>query len=258
MPRILVTNDDGVHAGGIKALVEAVTPLGEVFVVAPLSESSAIGHAITLTRPLRLDRIAERVWGVDGTPADCVILAVDRVLRGLPDLVVSGINMGFNLSDDVTYSGTVAGALEGALLGVPAVAVSLQRTRGYDFTQAAWAARTVVEAVLRDGLPARTFLSINVPTAKARGFKLTVQGRSKQTTTVREGEDPRGRRYYWIEEVARDWETNELYDVVAVKDGWISVTPLQPDLTDHAASDVVRRLALPWAAPERGLHPTDA
>lgn len=257
MPTILVTNDDGVHSGGLKALVEALAPVGEIHVVAPLAEASAIGHAITLTRPLRLERVDERVWGVDGTPADCVILGVDRVLRGLPDLVVSGINMGFNLSDDVTYSGTVAGALEGALLGVPAIAVSLQRTRGYDFTQASWAARTIVEAVLRDGLPPRTFLSVNVPTAKARGFKLTVQGRSRQTTTVREGEDPRGRRYYWIEEVARDWETNALYDVVAVKEGWISVTPLQPDLTDHAAFDAVARLSLPWA-PVRDLRAADA
>jgi 5'-nucleotidase len=248
MRRILVTNDDGVHSRGIKALAAALFPLGEVYVVAPLGESSAIAHAITLTRPLRLERVEERVYAVDGTPTDCVILGVDKVLGRLPDLVVSGINTGFNLSDDVTYSGTVAAALEGALLGIPGIAVSLQRAREYDFSQAAWAARVVAEAVLRDGLPPRTFLNVNVPTARARGFKATIQGRSKQTSTVRDGEDPRGRRYYWIEEVARDWENDELFDVVAVRDGWISVTPLHPDLTEYRAVRLVEELLLPARA----------
>lgn len=248
MPRILVTNDDGVHAAGLRALAAALSPLGEVFAIAPLGESSAVGHALTLTRPLRLERVAERVYGVDGTPTDCVILGVCKVLNGLPDLVVSGINMGFNLGDDVTYSGTVAGALEGALLGVPGIAVSLGRSREYDFSQSAWAARIVAEAVLRDGLPARTFLNVNVPRGIARGFRVTVQGRSRQMTTVREGEDPRGRRYYWIEEVARDWEANDRSDIAAVRDGWISVTPLQPDLTDHGAQQVLDRLSLPASA----------
>jgi len=244
MPRILVTNDDGVHAPGIKALAEAMRSLGEVFVIAPLGESSAIGHALTLTRPLRLERIDDRTFGVDGTPTDSVILGVDKILHGLPDLVASGINPGYNLGDDVTYSGTVAGALEGTLLGVPSIAVSLCRSREYDFSQAAWAARAVAEIVLARGLPSRTFLNVNVPREKAAGFRVTVQGRRQQTTTVREGEDPRGRRYYWIEEVVSDWTADERSDIVAVRDGFISVTPLQPDLTDNAAMASIEALPL--------------
>src|SRR6187200_1406590 len=144
MPRILVTNDDGVHSEGIQVLADALKHLGEVVIVAPIQEASAIGHALTLRRPLRLETIRPGVHAVDGTPTDCVNLAVTQVLNGLPDLVVSGINKGWNLGDDVTYSGTVAGALEGALLGVPAIAVSLRQTRDtYDFSYAARTALTL-------------------------------------------------------------------------------------------------------------------
>src|SRR6186997_485263 len=150
MPHILVTNDDGVHSDGIKVLAEALKPLGEVTVVAPLTEASAIGHALTLRRPLRLETISDRVYAVDGTPTDCVSIAITSVLRGMPDLVVSGINKGWNLGDDVTYSGTVAGALEGALLGTSAISVSLQVTSGvYDFSWVAAAAASLADAVLR-------------------------------------------------------------------------------------------------------------
>src|SRR5947207_7183245 len=141
MPLILVTNDDGYRSKGIAALADAMRPLGEVTIVAPVEEASAIGHALTLRRPLRLEHIGDRVYGVDGTPTDCVNIAVTQVLKRLPDLVVSGINKGWNLGDDVTYSGTVAGALEGALLGIPSLAVSIRATRGdYDFAYAARAA----------------------------------------------------------------------------------------------------------------------
>src|SRR6266581_9318266 len=137
MTRILVTNDDGYRSEGIHALADALRPLGEITIVAPTQEASAIGHALTLRRPLRLEQIAERTFAVDGTPTDCVNIAVTTVLKGMPALVVSGINKGWNLGDDVTYSGTVAGALEGALLGMPAIAVSLRQTRGdYDFSYA--------------------------------------------------------------------------------------------------------------------------
>ena len=130
MRQILVTNDDGYRSDGLRALVEALQPLGEITVVAPVEEASAIGHALTLRHPLRLDKIDDRVFAVDGTPTDCVNIAVTQVYKGLPDLVVSGINKGWNLGDDVTYSGTVAGALEAALLGVQGIAVSLRATRG--------------------------------------------------------------------------------------------------------------------------------
>src|SRR2546421_12682421 len=164
MRRILITNDDGYRSAGIAALADAVAGLGEVTIVAPVTEASAIGHALTLRHPLRLERIADRLFAVDGTPTDCVNIAVTQVFKGLPDLVVSGINKGWNLGDDVTYSGTVAGALEGALLGIAAIAVSLKATRGaYDFGPSAQAAAAFADAIFRNPLPSRTFLNINVP-----------------------------------------------------------------------------------------------
>src|SRR5881396_1795573 len=201
MIRILVTNDDGVHSDGIKALAEALQPLGEITIVAPTQEASAIGHALTLRRPLRLEQIAERTFAVDGTPTDCVNIAVTTVLKGMPALVVSGINKGWNLGDDVTYSGTVAGALEGALLGVAAMAVSLKSTRGpYDFGPAARAAASIADALLKTPLPPRTFLNVNVPHGVPRGVRATVQARRNHVTSVAERHDPKGRPYYWIEE----------------------------------------------------------
>jgi 5'-nucleotidase len=235
MPRILLTNDDGVHSEGILALAEALAPLGEVTVVAPIQEASAIGHALTLRRPLRLERVRNDVYAVDGTPTDCVNVAIAHVLNGKPDLIVSGINKGLNLGDDVTYSGTVSGALEGSLLGIPSIAVSLERSAEYDFTVAAEAAATVAEAVLERGLPARTFININVPKGTPRGMWATVQSKRNHITVVAEREDPRGRPYYWIEEGENDWEPHDRSDFQAVKDGYISVTPLQPDLTAHDA-----------------------
>src|SRR5690348_10086700 len=155
MPRILVTNDDGVHSDGLHALADALRRLGDVLVVAPHIEASAIGHALTLRRPLRLEQVADGVFEVDGTPTDCVNVAVTKSYAGvLPDLVVSGINKGYNLGDDITYSGTVAGAMEGALLGVPSIAVSLARNQARsDFGRAAEAAAQIAAIVLRDGLP---------------------------------------------------------------------------------------------------------
>ena len=232
MKRILVTNDDGVHSEGIKALADAMRPLGEVTVVAPLTEASAIGHALTLRRPLRIETLADRVYAVDGTPTDCVNIAITSVLRGMPDLVVSGINKGWNLGDDVTYSGTVSGAFEAALLGTPGIAVSLQRTaETFDFSEAARGARVVAQSVLDKGLPSRTFLNINVPRGRTKGFKVTVQARRNHITKVDERVDPRGQRYFWIEEGQNDWEPHDRSDFQAVRDGYISVTPLQPDLT---------------------------
>jgi 5'-nucleotidase len=237
MPRILVTNDDGVHSDGIHALADALRALGDVVVVAPHVEASAIGHALTLRRPLRMDELRDGVYEVDGTPTDCVNIAFTKIFAGSrPDLVVSGINKGYNLGDDVTYSGTVSGALEGALLGVPSMAVSQERTRGaYDFSHAAAAAATIGALILREQMPAQTFLSLNVPTGKPKGFRLTVQAKRNHVTIVDERIDPRGKPYYWIEEGENDWEPHDRSDFQAVRDGFISVTPLQPDLTDYKA-----------------------
>ena len=243
MIRILVTNDDGYRSEGIQALAAALRGIGDVTIVAPVDEKSAIGHALTLRHPLRLEAIGDGVFGVDGTPTDCVNIAITQVFKGLPDFVVSGINKGYNLGDDVTYSGTVSGALEGALLGVPSIAVSLRATRGdYDFSHAARVAATLAEAMLKRPLPLRTFLNINVPKGAPKGYRVTVQAKRNHVTSVAERHDPKGRPYYWIEEGQNDWEPHDRSDYQAVRDGYVSVTPLQPDLTAHDALAMVEEL----------------
>jgi 5'-nucleotidase len=245
MIRILVINDDGVRSKGIQALAETLEPLGEVVVVAPSREASAIGHALTLHHPLRLEHVRDSIYALDGTPTDCVNIAVAAVMRGLPDLVVSGINKGLNVGDDVTYSGTVSGALEAALLGVPAIAVSLQQGPGdFDFGDAARVAREVAERVLRSGLPSRTFLNVNVPRVTPKGIRLTVQGKRDHATTVTERHDPRGRAYYWIGEGEDEWIPNGNSDYEAICAGYVSLTPMQSDLTAHDAVEFVKSLGL--------------
>jgi 5'-nucleotidase len=245
MPRILVTNDDGVHSEGIKTLADALRPLGEVTVVAPIQEASAIGHALTLRRPLRIDVIAPNIFAVDGTPTDCVNLAITHVLKGKPDLIVSGINKGWNLGDDVTYSGTVSGALEGALLEIPSIAISTQRIKDdCEFGPSASAAATVAQAVLERGLPKFTLLNINVPMGPTKGFRVTVQAKRNHVTVVSERMDPRHREYYWIEEGENEWEPHDRSDYQAVRDGYISITPLQPDMTAYDALAYVEGLTL--------------
>lgn len=253
MIRILVTNDDGVRSDGLKALADAMRALGEVTVVAPLHEASAVGHSLTLRRPLRLEEFGERVYAVDGSPTDCVNIGIETVLKGRPALVISGINKGWNLGDDVTYSGTVAGALEGALLGIPSIAVSLQYIADltFDFAEAARAAHEVAESVLQKGLPARAFLNVNVPKGRTKGFRITAQARRNHVTKVSERTDPRGQKYFWIEEGQNDWEPHDRSDYQAVRDGYISVTPLQPDLTAYSLIDTVEEF--PFAA-EAGVR----
>ena len=237
MPLILVTNDDGVTSEGIHALAEAMKPLGEVIVVAPLQEASAIGHALTLRRPLRIETVRDGVYGVDGTPTDCVNLACAILLKGqLPDLVVSGINKGWNLGDDITYSGTVSGALEGALLGTPGIAVSVKRTPAYDFAPSADAAQRVAAMVLKHGLPPRGFINLNVPAGMPKGMRITTQAKRNHVTKIDARTDPRGNNYYWIEEALDEYHPDSgRTDHEAVKEGYVSVTPLQPDMTSYDA-----------------------
>jgi len=245
MLRILVTNDDGYRSEGIKALADVLASFGDVTIVAPTTEASAIGHALTLRRPLRLEHIGDRMYAVDGTPTDCVNIAVTQIFKGLPDLVVSGINKGWNLGDDVTYSGTVAGALEAALLGVPGIAVSLRMTRGeYDFGPSAEAAASMAEALLRRPLPPRVLLNINVPSGQPNGFRVTVQAKRNHVTSVDVRHDPKGRPYFWIGEGQDDWEPHDQSDYQAVRDGYVSLTPLHPDLTAHHALAAVEQLSL--------------
>jgi 5'-nucleotidase len=243
MKRILITNDDGVRSPGIHALAQALGQLGAVTIVAPHLEASAIGHALTLRRPLRMDVVADGVYEVDGTPTDCVNIGITQIFKGAPDLVVSGINKGYNLGDDVTYSGTVAGAMEGALLGIPSLAVSLERTkREYDFAPAAEAAARVAEVVFANGLPARIFLNLNVPRGTPKGFRATFQAKRNHVTVVDSRIDPRGNAYYWIEEGQNEWEPHDRSDFQAVKDGYVSVTPLKPDLTAYDVLGTVEAL----------------
>jgi 5'-nucleotidase len=235
MKRILLTNDDGVRSPGLYELARAVARLGDVTIVAPHLEASAIGHALTLRRPLRVEQIDSNVYEVDGTPTDCVNVAFTRILPEPPDIILSGINKGYNLGDDVTYSGTVAGAMEGALLGIRSIAVSLERTPGtYDFRHAALTAVQVAERLWAGpALPPRTFININVPSGKPKGIRITVQARRNHVTVVDQRMDPRGQPYYWIEEGQNDWEPHDRSDYQAVRDGFVSVTPLHPDLTDY-------------------------
>ena len=233
-PLILVTNDDGVHAPGIRAACVALAQRGEVHVVAPDREVSACAQSLTLKHPLRAERIEERIHSVDGTPADCVNLALVKLLPRRPDLVVSGINRGANLGEDVFYSGTVGGAREGTFFGVPSIAMSLATRTDADFSKAAPFAARLAGIVLEKGLPERTLLNVNVPPGAPVGAAFTVQGRREHEGTILEGLDPRRRTYYWIEEGRDNWVSDEMSDIHAVRQGLISVTPLQTDTTHHA------------------------
>ncbi|MBI5442471.1 MAG: 5'/3'-nucleotidase SurE [Deltaproteobacteria bacterium] len=235
---ILVSNDDGVHAPGLKALADGLACLGRVVVVAPDRERSAVGHAVTLDRPLRLRKVREDWFSVDGTPTDCVHLGIHGLLKRAPDLLVSGINEGGNLGDDLTYSGTVSIALEGCLFRVPSLAVSLVARESFYFSPAAAVARTIAEAVLANGLPPGTFLNVNVPNVPSaealRGIRMTRQGQRVFGDGVVESLSPRGQKLYWIG--ARELgyvEESTGTDVEAVGHGCVSVTPVRTDLTDH-------------------------
>ena len=249
MPRILITNDDGVQSEGIHALAAALRALGQVTIVAPVEEASAIGHALTLRRPLRIERRAEGTYAVDGTPTDCVNLALTHVLEARPDLVVSGINKGWNVGDDVTYSGTVSGALEGALLGFQAIAVSTENhDNAFAFGPAADAALALAAAVLERPMPRFTLLNLNLPHRPHRGFRVTVQAQRNHVTTVTEHRDPRNRAYYWLGEGLNEWQPHDRSDYQAVRDGYASITPLQADMTARAALTYVEGLPVVGAA----------
>jgi 5'-nucleotidase len=231
--RILVTNDDGVFSEGIKLLAGELRELAEVWVVAPDREQSATGHSLTLHRPLRLRELEERVYAVDGTPTDCVNLAVLWLLReNPPDLVCSGINFGLNLGDDVTYSGTVSATFEGTLLGIPSVAFSQEVGPGFRFDAGARFARDLVSVLLATPLPSDLLLNVNFPIGTFRGVSLTKLGHRIYRQSVVEKVDPRGRKYYWIAGTP-EWETAEGTDQLAVANGRVSITPLHLDLTDY-------------------------
>ena len=239
-PRILVSNDDGYASDGIKALAEALSPLGEVWVVAPEVEQSAASHAISIHRPLRLREVRARWYAVDGTPTDCSWLGINHLMKDRrPALAVSGINHGPNLADDVTYSGTVAAAMEASLIGVPAIAVSLAARNGLDFTHAARFVQKLAAAALAQPLP-HMLLNVNVPAGEPQGFAVTCLGRHSYGSDVVEKVDPRGRKYYWIGGTEYQHEDVPGSDCNAVlRERRISVTPLHFDLTDQAMRTLI-------------------
>lgn len=249
--RFLLSNDDGVQSPGLAALAEALAAVGEVTVVAPDSEKSAQSSALTLDRPLRPVKMANGFWAVNGTPADCVHLALNGFLDFEPDLVVSGINQGANLGDDTLYSGTVAAALEGRFLGKTGIAVSLcgAHAKGYGIESYRPAGAMVVQLIRnwnRLRLPSRTILNVNVPDlslADMRGFRVTRLGHRGRAKSVLELEDPRGQKTYWIGRVGEPAEAGEGTDFHAINTGYVSVTPLQTDWTrQDALNDVARWL----------------
>ncbi len=246
---ILLSNDDGISAQGLMILQETLAPLDEIWVVAPDRDQSAVSHSLTLQRPLRIDQVGPRVFTVDGTPTDCVNLAINGILRERPRLVLSGINRGANLGDDITYSGTVSAAMEATLLGVPAIAVSLVGREQFDYAPAAAFAGRLAAAVLRESLPADTLLNVNVPdlpAAQIKGFALTRQGKRRYGDVIVEKVDPRGRKYYWIGGDQLGFVDAEGTDFSAVQQGLISITPLHLDLTNYTSLRALECLSVPW------------
>ena len=252
---ILVSNDDGIRAAGIRALEAALAPLGDVWVVAPDREQSAASHSLSLYRPLRVDTIDDRHFAVDGTPTDAVNLAINGIMKRKPDLVVSGINHGANLGDDITYSGTVSAAMEGTLLGVPSIAMSLaprdpaNREAPPDFAAAAHFAARLAQLFSERGMPRDTLLNVNVPGLPAeelRGYVITRQGKRRYGDAIVEHVDPRGRKYYWIGGEDLGFVPGEGTDCTAVAGGYISVTPLHLDLTNYASIAAVSELKIDW------------
>jgi 5'-nucleotidase len=250
MKRILVSNDDGIYAPGLAALVAVLEPLAEVTVVAPLAEQSASSHALTLHHPLRIREMGPRRFAVEGTPTDCVLLASNILLDGEPDLVVSGINQGPNMGEDVIYSGTVAAAMEGSILGYPSLAMSLASYTFREFAGAASVTAALVERLLGASLPQRFLLNVNVPPVpreEIRGLRVTRLGTRVYKDIIVKNTDPRGRDYYWIGGGKPDWAHSPDSDYATVGEGYASLTPLLMDLTDGTRMDFLRDLDLRWA-----------
>jgi 5'-nucleotidase len=236
MPNILVTNDDGIHAPGLRALVDAVKDLATVTVVAPLHERSAAAQSLTLRQPIYCDQIAEREFAVDGTPADAMILAFHTLLQDKPDLVISGINRGGNMGENVYYSGTVGAAMEAAINRVPAIAVSVSyRSKDFDYAPAARFTHSLAPLILREGLPTGVLLNVNVPQPWNGEVRFTRQSSKITRNLLKPGTDPRGRRYYWLHEQQLIEGIEPDTDMAAIRDGAISITPLELDHT-HSAS----------------------
>ncbi|MFQ6082678.1 MAG: 5'/3'-nucleotidase SurE [Candidatus Aminicenantia bacterium] len=237
MSLILLTNDDGFYSSGIEILSKKLKKLGQVFVVAPDRERSAISYALTLHRPLRAEKIREDFYTIDGTPTDCINLAIKKLLPKNPDLIIAGINKGANLGEDTTYSGTVSGAVQGTLFNIPSFAISVipDKEGIHAFELAAKITLKIARWVLNNGLPEETTLNINVPPPPIKGIKMTKLGKKRYNPDIIEKIDPRGRIYYWIGNGNPQISGDENTDVRAIEQGFISITPLRLDLTDYKA-----------------------
>lgn len=232
MPSILVTNDDGIAAPGLRALANSLKEIGTVTIVAPSQERSAAAQSLTLRQPIFCEQTGEREWSVDGTPADAMILAFHSLLPKKPDLLISGINRGSNLGENVYYSGTIGAAMEGAINGVPSIAISLAtRERNPDFGPAADFSKRLASLVLREGLPSGVLLSVNVPVGWKGGVRFTRQSPKITRNVLQRGEDPRGRTYFWLNEQRLMEDIAADTDHAAILAGEISVTPLVIDHT---------------------------
>jgi 5'-nucleotidase len=248
-PILLCTNDDGIHADGLALLARATADLGEVHVVAPDRQQSASSHALTLHRPLRLTAVDDRRHTVDGTPTDCVLIAIKDLLDPPPAFVFSGVNHGANMGEDVLYSGTVAAAMEATILGIPSAAISYVGYDGEHLSTYGPLVTELIEWVLnRESFPAGTLLNINlpdIPAAETRGVEITTLGKRVYHDSVTRHLDPRGREYLWIGGGRSEWRGNDDSDFRAVRAGYVSVTPLHLDLTDFSLIEEVKSWAFP-------------
>jgi 5'-nucleotidase len=237
---ILLTNDDGIFAEGINVLYKALKRIASVDVVAPDTERSAVGHAITLSDPLRVRKVTRNGnffgYATTGTPADCVKLAISAILKKKPDIVVSGINLGPNVGYSVLYSGTVSGASEGAIIGIPSFAISLATFEKPDYRFAAGFARRLVKQIMDNTMPAGTLLNVNIPainSKRIKGVKIVKQTRTAIKERFDKREDPRKRTYYWLTGEVVESDGDNDADIEAIRKGYVSITPIKCDMTDY-------------------------
>lgn len=241
MRTIVVTNDDGIHSPGLEALRQSVQSLGRVVVVAPDRDNSAVSHSLTMSRPLRINQLDENTYTVDGTPTDCVILALGKILDCKPDLLLSGINRGPNLGDDISYSGTVSAAMEGTMYGIPSMAISAAGDAPLDYSAAGELTGVLAVTIMENELPPKTLINLNVPSGtNYKGVRVTRQGQRLWENAIQETRDPWGRACYWIGGGTPVRDTGHNTDVLAIQEGYASITPIHLDLTNHASIKCLR------------------
>ncbi len=247
MPIILVTNDDGINSSGLISLYNSMKKLGDAYIVAPDRERSAVSHSLTMHRPLKVEQVNHHIYSINGTPTDCVAIGVNKILPEKPAFIVSGINKGANLGDDITYSGTVSAAIESTIMGIPAFAISLVIKKKSEsplyFDTAAKIAIEIGKYILKNSLPYDTLLNVNVPNLPEediKGIKFTRQGKHIYDESIHETFDPSGEKYYWIGGGNPYWEHGDDTDIQAVKDNYVSITPIHLDLTNYEALEFLK------------------